>query len=101
MITYISYNFSINEKFIATSENAGQKIYGEHNTYELEVFFKNSINNMQAAHDLIAELNRDLTTKSVAEKCEKLAGRTPRISILTQKKRTYSILGLTIHEEDK
>lgn len=100
MITEITYQSPV---FNKKSRNAGlitRKIYGELNTLELEGHLQGLKHQLDNANKIINELNKNLACDSVLEAIATVTPITPTIIAQTRKRRTYSIFGLTIHEDD-
>lgn len=105
MITSITLQFQTNKNFVnpeLTSEKKyGRTLYGERTTVDLQELLRTDIEWLQKFHALIEDLNADLLTCDISKKIVKHIGSEPSITKKTKHKRTYSIAGLTIHEEDQ
>lgn len=100
MITSITLQFTTNKNFLnpaVTEHHTAGKQY----VADLEELLRTDTIFLGKMHNLVKELNTDLTITNIEEVMKKhLSEYNIRVHNHTKKKRTYSCAGLTIHEED-
>lgn len=91
--------FKTNKNFVNPNLQT-PNFYGESNTEDLQTLLSEDIVWLQKFNLLIAELNKDLSTKKIADMIKLFTGIDAIVKQKTKKIRTYFVAGLTIHEDD-
>lgn len=99
MITSITYQNQASKNYLVKELHTSRMPLGTMYTSDLLDICKKEIDFQTNLHRLIYDFNTDLTGDIIA-KFEKHLGVKPSVTIKTKTKRTYSVWGITVHEED-
>lgn len=99
MIVAISLNFQINKLF-KNADLIASHVYGERSTIDLQTLLTEDLKFLENITALVTELNSDLNATNIGEIIAKHTGVNPAPTARTKTRRTYSVAGLTVHEQD-
>lgn len=100
MITAITFQFKHNKQYLNPCTNR-LHAYGDKYTEDLEKFLTEDMMQLQKVRAIVMALNKDLSATNIMHIINFHVGSvTGCLSPITKTKRTYSVMGLTIHEDD-
>lgn len=104
VITAITFQWQYNTKFLA--ERNQPKIYGERTIRDLEKELTQGVKSLQSIYSFVSMINYLIDKGEEVDIPFQMkvclgSSAIPQITEKTKKKRTYSCMGLTIHEEDR
>lgn len=99
MITSVTFQNSTSKNYINHSLQTVH-VYGEKTTFDLHDYLQDEVEFIKNVMAIVSALNKDLKNGKVLNILEGLGYKNLDCRVLKKKKRSYSLMGLTIHEED-